>query len=35
MLAWPAPDGFSDGGDLPEGYIPVFFTLIEEQGRGP
>jgi hypothetical protein len=35
VLAWQAPDGFADGGDLPVGWVPVLFPTIDVQGHGP
>ena len=31
VLAWVAPDGFADGGDLPVGFVPVLFLATNNQ----
>jgi hypothetical protein len=35
VLAWQPPDGFADGGDLPEGWVPVLFPMIDVRGPSP
>jgi hypothetical protein len=35
VLAWIPPDGFSDGGDLPDGYEAVFMRAEEDPAPTP